>query len=41
MKALTEKIIESQLVNLVFSDAELGRVLGGSEARRYGWSTGR
>jgi len=36
MKALTEKIIESQLVNRVFTDTELGRVLGGSEARRYG-----
>jgi predicted transcriptional regulator of viral defense system len=36
MKTLTEKIIESQLVNRVFNDAELGRVLGGSKARRYG-----
>jgi predicted transcriptional regulator of viral defense system len=36
MKALTEKIIESQLVNRIFNDAELSRLVGGSEARRYG-----
>jgi len=36
MKPLTEKIIESQLVNRIFSDAELSRLAGGSEARRYG-----
>lgn len=36
MKALTEKIIESQLVNRIFSDAEVSRLVCGSEARRYG-----
>src|SRR4030066_249642 len=36
MKALTEKIMETPLVNRVFNDVQSGRVLGGSEARRYG-----
>jgi len=36
MKALTEKIMETDLVNRVFNDLQLGRKLGGSDARRYG-----
>lgn len=36
MKSLTEKIMESDQVNRVFSDAQLSRMLGGSDARRYG-----
>ena len=36
MKTLTETIIEKQMVNRIFNDAQLGRVLGGSGARRYG-----
>ena len=36
MKALTEKIMETPLVNRVFNVVQSGRVLGGSEARRYG-----
>src|SRR3990172_4641267 len=36
MKALTEKIMDSQLVNRIFNDADLERILGGSPARRYG-----
>ena len=36
MKPLTEKIMESDQVNRVFSDAQLSRMLGGSDARRYG-----
>ncbi len=36
MKSLTEKIIESNQVNRVFSEAQLRRMLSGSDARRYG-----
>jgi hypothetical protein len=36
MKSLTEKIIETDQVNRVFSDTQLKRMLGGSDARRYG-----
>jgi len=36
MKVLTEKIMETDLVNRVFNDLQLGRKLGGSDARRYG-----
>lgn len=36
MQSLTEQIIETNLVNRVFNDVQLSRVLGGSEARRYG-----
>ena len=36
MKSLTEKIIESNQNNRVFSEAQLRRMLGGSNARRYG-----
>lgn len=36
MKALTEKIIETDRVNRVFNDEQLRRMLGGSDARRYG-----
>lgn len=36
MKALTEKIMETDLVNRVFNDLQLGRKLGGSGARRHG-----
>ena len=36
MKALTEKIMETDLVNRVFNDLQLGRKLGGSSSRRYG-----
>lgn len=36
MKSLTEKIMESDQVNRVFCDAQLRRMLGGSDARRYG-----
>lgn len=36
MKSLTEKIIESEHANHIFNDAQLGRMLGGSDARRYG-----
>ena len=36
MKLLTEKIIESDQVNRVFNDMQLKRMLGGSDARRYG-----
>lgn len=36
MKSLTEKIIESDQANRVLNDAQLKRLLGGSDARRYG-----
>jgi len=36
MKSLTEKIIESDQVNRVFSETQLRRMLSGSDARRYG-----
>lgn len=36
MKSLTEKIIESGQANHIFNDAQLGRMLGGTDARRYG-----
>ncbi len=36
MKLLTEKIIESDQVNRVFNAMQLKRMLGGSDARRYG-----
>ena len=36
MKSLTEKIIETDQINRVFSDAQLKRMLDGSDARRYG-----
>ena len=36
MKLLTEKIIESDQINRVFNDMQLKRMLGGSDARRYG-----
>lgn len=36
MMSLTEKIIETDQINRVFGDAQLKRMLGGSDARRYG-----
>ena len=36
MQALTEKIMQTDLVNRVFNEQQLGRKLGGSDARRYG-----
>lgn len=36
MQPLTERILESGLVNRVFSDSQLKRMLKGSEASRYG-----
>ena len=36
MQSLTEQIIETDLVNQVFNNVQLSRVLGGSKARRYG-----
>lgn len=36
MKSLTEKIIETDKINKVFGDAQLKRMLNGSDARRYG-----
>jgi hypothetical protein len=36
MKTLTEEIMETPLVNRVFNEVQLQRVLGGSKARCYG-----
>lgn len=36
MMSLTEKITETDQINRVFGDAQLKRMLGGSDARRYG-----
>lgn len=36
MKALTEKIIDTDYANRVFTDSQLKRMLAGSDARRYG-----
>jgi hypothetical protein len=36
MKSLTEKIIETDHANRVFNDAQLRRLLAGSDASRYG-----
>lgn len=36
MQALTEKILEQQLGERVLNDVQLARILGGSDARRYG-----
>lgn len=36
MQVLTEKILEQQLGERVLNDSQLARILGGSDARRYG-----